>query len=151
MACAKLQEHLDRLQARYVSIKHSPAFTAQEIAAAAHVPGWEMAKTVVVKLDGKMALVAVPAPSMVRLNHLKAATGASSVELASEQEFKESFPDCEVGAMPPVGLLYGMETFVDRALSEREHIVFNAGTHTEVIRMSWEEYQRIAQPRILAL
>jgi Ala-tRNA(Pro) deacylase len=149
MACAKLQEHLDQNRVKYVSIKHSPAFTAQEIAAAAHLPGREVVKTVVVKLDGVMALVALPATQMVRINHLKAETGADRVELASEEEFKGHFPDCEVGAMPPFGSLYGMDTFVEHSLAEDEHIAFNAGTHTELIRMAWADFERLVRPRIL--
>ncbi len=149
MACAKLQEHLDQNRVKYVSIKHSPAFTAQEIAAAAHLPGREVVKVVVVKLDGVMALVALPATQMVRMNHLKAETGADLVELASEEEFKGRFPDCEVGAMPPLGNLYGMDTFVEQGLAEDEYIAFNAGTHTELIRMSWADFERLVRPKLL--
>ena len=150
MACAKLQEYLDEHHVRYVLLKHSPAFTAQEVAAAAHIPGREMAKTVVVKLDGEMALVALPAPEMVRMKHLKAETGVSQVELASEGEFKARFPDCEAGAMPPFGNLYDMDTFVEESLAEDEEIAFNAGTHTEVIRMAFADYLELVRPRILS-
>jgi Ala-tRNA(Pro) deacylase len=149
MACAKLQEYLDERRVRYVSLKHSPAFTAQEIAAAAHIPGRELAKTVVVKLDGEMALVVLPAPEMVRMKHLRAETGATDVELATEDEFKDRFPDCEVGAMPPFGNLYGMDTFVEESLTEDEEIAFNAGTHTELIRMAYADFRDLVQPRVL--
>ena len=149
MACAKLQEYLDQHQVKYVSIKHSPAFTAQEIAAAAHIPGRDVAKVVVVKLDQVMALVVVPATEMVRMNHLKAETGAGHVELASEEEFKGKFPDCEVGAMPPFGNLYDMDTFVEENLAEDEEIAFNAGTHTELVKMAFADFARLVNPRIL--
>ncbi len=149
MPCAKLQEFLDSHQIRYLSIKHSPAFTAQEVAAAAHIPGQDLAKTVVVKLDGEMALVVLPAPTMVRMNHLKTQAGASDASLASEEEFKGRFPDCEVGAMPPFGNLYGMETFVDGTLVEEEEIAFNAGTHTELVKMAYADFQRLVRPRVL--
>ncbi len=149
MACAKLQEYLDQNRVRYVSIKHSPAFTAQEIAATAHIPGQEVVKTVVVKLDGTMALVALPATRMVRMNHLKAEVGADQVDLASEEEFKKRFPDCEVGAMPPFGNLYDMDTFVEESLAEDEDIAFNAGTHTELIRMAYSDFQGLVRPRVL--
>jgi Ala-tRNA(Pro) deacylase len=149
MACAKLQEYLDSQRVKYVSIKHSPAFTAQEIAASAHIPGQDVAKTVVVKLDGEMALVAVPATRMVRLNHLKAAMGVHKAELASEEEFKGRFPDCEVGAMPPFGNLYEMDTIVDEALAKDHQIAFNAGTHTELIRMAYSDFERLVQPKLL--
>ena len=149
MACAKLQEYLDERHVRYVAIKHSPAFTAQEVAAAAHIPGKEVAKTVVVKLDGSMAMVVLPAPRMVRLNHLKVETGADRVELASEEEFKGRFPDCEVGAMPPFGNLYEMRTLVEETLSEDEEIAFNAGTHTELIRMAYSDFEKLVRPEVL--
>jgi len=149
MACAKLQEFLDQQKVRYVSIKHSPAFTAQEIAASAHIPGRDMAKTVVVKLDGVMAMVVLPAPERVRMNHLKAETGAGEAVLASEEEFKGRFPDCEVGAMPPFGNLYEMEVFVEESLAEEEEISFNGGTHTELIRMAYADFERLVQPRVL--
>jgi Ala-tRNA(Pro) deacylase len=149
MACARLQEYLDEQGVRYVSIKHSPAFTAQEIAASAHIPGQEVAKTVIVKLDGGLTMVVLPAPAMVRMNHLKAETGADRVELATEEEFKSRFPDCEVGAMPPFGNLYEMETFVEESLTEDEEIAFNAGTHTELIRMPYADFRRLVGPRIL--
>lgn len=149
MACARLHEYLDEHHIRYVSMKHSPAFTAQELAAVTHIPGREVAKTVVVKLDGILALVVLPAPEMVRLNHLKAETGVSQVALASEAEFKDRFPDCEVGAMPPFGNLYDLETFVGESLIRDEEIAFNAGTHTDLIRMSFADYQDLVNPRVL--
>ena len=149
MACAKLKEYLDERRVRYVSMKHSPAFTAQEVAATVHIPGKEVAKTVVVKLDGQMALVVLPAPEMVRMNHLRAETGVDQVELATEGEFKGRFPDCEVGAMPPFGNLYDMDTFVEESLTEDEEIAFNAGSHTEVIRMAYADFEDLVQPRIL--
>lgn len=149
MVCAKLQEYLDERRVRYVSLKHSPAFTAQELAAASHIPGKEVAKTVVVKLDGVMAMVVLPAPEMVRLNHLKIETGAHQVELASEQEFKGRFPDCEVGAMPPFGNLYEMRTLVEESLTEDEEIAFNAGSHTELIRMAYADFEELVRPEVL--
>jgi Ala-tRNA(Pro) deacylase len=149
MACAKLQEYLDSNHIRYVSIKHSPAFTTQEVAASAHIPGRDVAKTVVVKMDGALALVVLPAPQMVRMSHLKAETGAQDVELASEEEFKGRFPDCEVGAMPPFGNLYEMDTFVEGTLAEDHEIAFNAGTHTELIRMAYKDFHNLVRPRIL--
>jgi Ala-tRNA(Pro) deacylase len=149
MACDKLQEFLDRNQVKYISIKHSPAFTAQEIAASAHIPGQEVAKTVVVKLDGELALVVLPAPEMVRMEHLKAETGAKQAELASEEEFRDRFPDCEVGAMPPFGNLYGMDTYVEKSLTGDQEIAFNGGTHTELVKMAFSDYRSLAQPKIL--
>lgn len=149
MACAKLQEYLDTHHVKYVSIKHSPAFTAQELAASAHIPGEDVAKTVVVKMDGVMAMVVLPAPEMVRINHLREVTGAQEVRLASEGEFKARFPDCEVGAMPPFGNLYEMATFVDERLARDHEIAFNAGTHTELIRMAYRDFEELVEPKVL--
>lgn len=149
MACAKLQEYLDQNRVKYLSVKHSPAFTAQEVAAAAHIPGSAMAKTVMVKLDGAMAMVVLPAPEMVRMGHLKAETGVEEVELASEQEFKTLFPDCEVGAMPPFGNLYDIDTFVAESLGANPEIAFNGGTHTEVIKMAYADWEKLVQPKVL--
>lgn len=149
MACAKLQEYLDERRVKYVAIKHSPAFTAQELAAATHIPGKEVAKTVVVKLDGEMAMVVLPAPEMVRLNHLRSETGSDHVEIASEEEFKGRFPDCEVGAMPPFGNLYEMRTLVEESLTEDKEIAFNAGSHTELIRMFYSDFEELVGPEVL--
>jgi len=149
MACAKLLEYLDEHRVRYVSLKHSPAFTAQELAAATHIPGKEVAKTVVVKLDGTMVLVVLPAPEMIRMNHLRVETGAGLVELASEEEFKGRFPDCEVGAMPPFGNLFEMRTLVEESLTEDKEIAFNAGSHTELIRMAYADFSELVKPEVL--
>ena len=149
MACAKLLEYLDEHRVKYVSLKHSPAFTAQELAAATHIPGREVAKTVVVKLDGTMVLVVLPAPERIRMNHLKVETGADEVELASENEFKGRFPDCEVGAMPPFGNLFEMRTLVQESLTEDEEIAFNAGSHTELIRMAYRDFAELVRPEVV--
>jgi len=146
MPGSRLKEFLDRENIKYVSIAHSPAFTAQEIAATTHIPGKELAKTVVVKIDGKMSMVVTPASEHVKLNKLKEALGAAEVELASENEFKGSFPDCETGAMPPFGNLYDMKVFVSQALREDEQIAFNAGSHSELVRLPYTEFERLVEP-----
>ncbi|HUT84567.1 MAG TPA: YbaK/EbsC family protein, partial [Thermodesulfobacteriota bacterium] len=109
MPVKKLKDFLDNQNIKYVTISHSPTYTAQEIAASAHIPGKVMAKTVMVKIDGKMAMAVLPASCKVDFDLLKKAAGASTVGLASEQEFKNLFPECEIGAMPPFGNLYGIE------------------------------------------
>lgn len=149
MVLQRLREYLDRENVKYVVITHSPAHTAQEIAAAAHIPGKEMAKTVMVKMDGEMVLVVLPASAKVELGRLLDATGADEVELAQEREFKHLFPGCELGAMPPFGNLFGLATFVAEELTEDEEIAFNAGTATDLIRMRYEDYARLVQPRSL--
>ena len=148
MPVDRLKKYLEENDVRFVTIRHSPAFTAQEIAALAHVPGQEMAKTVMVKLDGKMAMVVLPAPDHVSANRLKEFSGAEKVEIASEDEFADIFPKCEVGAMPPFGNLWDMSVFVDEHLREDEEIVFNAGSHTELVRLSYADFERLVKPVI---
>jgi Ala-tRNA(Pro) deacylase len=145
----KLKDFLSRGKVKHISIYHSPTYTAQEIAALTHIPGKELAKTVIVKLDGKMAMAVLPASYQVDFDLLKQASGAGNVELASEEEFQDCFPGCEVGAMPPFGNLYGMEVYAAKSLAEDETIAFNAGTHFELIRMAYKDFERLVQPRVV--
>lgn len=148
MPVKKLKDFLDRENVKYVSILHSPIYTAQEIAALVHVKGKEMAKTVMVKLDGKMAMAVLPASHQVDFEQLKRSSGIQDAVLATEIEFKDLFPDCDIGAMPPFGNLYGMEVFVSKALTEDKEIAFNAGSHHEVIRLAYKEFERLVNPKI---
>ena len=150
MPVQRLKAFLDENRIKYVNIRHSQAFTAQEIAASAHIRGKDLAKTVVVRVDGKMAMAVLPASARVDLKALKDVTGAHHVDLASEKEFRDRFPDCELGAMPPFGNLYDMDVFASARLTEDEEIAFNAGTHTELIRLSYRDFERLVRPRILA-
>jgi len=151
MPVRKLKEFLDSHNIKYVTINHSLAYTVQEIAASAHIRGKELAKTVMVKLDEKMAMVVLPASEKVNLDRLKQAAGAGIVGLAGEEEFKDRFPGCELGAMPPFGNLFGMEVFVAEHLTEDEEIAFNAGSHTELIRMTYKDFAWLVQPKIVKL
>lgn len=151
MPVQKLKEFLDREKVKYVSIHHSPAFTAQEIGASAHIPGLELAKSVVVRLDGRTALVVLPASQRVNFDVLKAQVGAAEARLASEQEFRDMFPDCELGAMPPFGNLYGLEVFVSKRLLGDEAIAFNACSHTELIRLARADFVRLVKPKVVDL
>ncbi len=146
MPVQKLKEFLDSNNVKYVTISHSTAYTAQEIAASAHIKGKELAKTVIVKLDGELAMAVLPASFQIDFDKLKAATGAAKVELAGEAEFKDRFPGCETGAMPPFGNLYGMKVYVAKRLAEDTEIAFNAGTHTELIRLPYADFERLVQP-----
>lgn len=146
MPLQTLKNFLDEKKVRYVSVKHSSAYTAQEIAASAHIPGKELAKTVIIKVDGKMAMAVLPASYKVSFDHLKEALGAEDVRLAYEQEFMDKFPDCDVGAMPPFGNLYGMNVYVSESLAEEEEIVFSACSHTELIKMKFEDYKKLVNP-----
>jgi len=148
MPCEKLLEFLDENGVSYEMTEHPEAFTAQEIADRAHISGKQFAKTVMVKLDDKMAMAVLPAANKVNFNLLRQAAGAETVELATEEEFKNHFPDCDLGAMPPFGTLYGMEVYVAGSLSEVDQIAFNAGTHTELIKMDYRDFERLVQPAI---
>ena len=150
MPVKKLKEYLDKQGIRYVTIIHSPAYTAQEVAASAHIPGKEMAKTVMVKIDEQMAMLVLPANRKVILQDVRELLGVDRAKLATEDEFKGLFPDCEIGAMPPFGNLYGMEVYVAPSLAEDEEIVFNAGSHTELMKMSFSDFTRLVKPQILA-
>lgn len=149
MPVKRLKEFLDSNNIKYVAISHSPAYTAQAIAASAHVSGKELAKTVMVKVDGKMAMAVLPASYQVDFDLLKETTGAKTVELATETEFKDLFPECEVGAMPPFGNLYDMEVFAAARLAEDEEIAFNAGSHTELIKLAYKDFERLVRPKVV--
>jgi len=148
MPLQKLKELLDRHGVHYECILHLPAYTAQGIAAITHISGKELAKTVIVKLDGSLAMAVVPASSRVDLRQLQAATGATVVAVASEAEFKDAFPGCETGAMPPFGSLYGLPVLVDETVSHDREIVFNAGSHTELVRLTYEDFARVEGPKV---
>ncbi len=148
---AKLLKHfLDEHHVKYVTITHSPAYTAQEAAAQAHISGRDMAKTVMVWIGGRIAMAVVPANRRVVLQDLRDITGYDDVKFASEAEFKNRFPECETGAMPPFGNLYGMEVFVASALAEETEIAFNAGTHTELIKMAYADFERLVEPMVMS-
>lgn len=149
MPLQRLKELLDRQGVRFETISHLPAYTAQGIAAMTHISGKEVAKTVIVKLDGQLAMAVVPASHRVDLRHLQAEAKAATVSLASEAEFKDAFPGCETGAMPPFGSLYGLPVVVDESVTHDREIVFNAGSHTELVRLAYEDFARIEKPRVL--
>jgi Ala-tRNA(Pro) deacylase len=148
MPVRKLREFLDSKGTKYIVISHAAAYTAQEIAAFAHIPGKELAKTVMVKVDGRMAMAVLPASHIIDFARLKAAAAASEVELAAEGEFKNLFPECEVGAMPPFGNLYDMAVFVDQSLAEDEEIAFSAGTHKELFKLAYKDFQNLVKPKV---
>jgi Ala-tRNA(Pro) deacylase len=146
MAIKKLKEFLDGHKVKYITISHSPSYTAQEIAAKVHLPGKEIAKTVLVKIDGKLAMAVLPGSFKINFESLKKVLGSSNVRLADEHEFIDKFPDCEVGAMPPFGNLYGIDVFVANSLAEDEEIAFNACTHSQLIKMSYADYDKLVKP-----
>lgn len=149
MPVRKLKEFLDKTNIHYLSIPHSTAYTAQGIAAVTHISGKELAKTVIVKLDDELVMAVLPASHQVDLDLLKTATNATTAATASEREFREKFPDCETGAMPPFGNLYNMKVFVEEHLTKDQEIAFNAGSHNELIRLSFADYLRAVNPVVM--
>lgn len=148
MPCEKLLEYLDENLVLYQLTEHPQAYAAQDVAFKAGIAGHEFAKTVLIKLDGLMAMAVLPAENKVNFTLLRDVAEADTISLALEDEFEDRFPDCELGAMPPFGHLYGMRVFVAGSLTQAEQISFNAGTHSEVITMPYEDFERLVQPQI---
>lgn len=151
MPLSKLRQFLDSQNVKYLVISHSIGYTAQGIAALVHLSGKKLAKTVIVKIDGVLAMAVIPAPLHVDLDSLRSIAGAVNVELATEQEFQSAFPDCETGAMPPFGNLYDMPVYADESLAAYEEITFSAGTHRELLRMAWADMVRLVDPQVVKL
>jgi len=149
MPSKKIKDFLDAHAVKYVSIVHSVAYTAQEVAASAHIKGKKLAKTVILKIDGKIAMAVLPANYKIDFELLKNAFGTKDVRLSNEQEFKDKFPGCEVGAMPPFGNLYEVETYVAASLLDDIEIAFNAGTHTELIKMQYKDFKKLVKPKVI--
>lgn len=146
---ARLKALLDQNQIHYTLMTHSPTYTAQGAAAALHIPGKDLAKTVVLCAASQTALAVLPASYHVNLKKLCELMGQTP-RLATEEEFVSLFPDCELGAMPPLGQLYGLPVFVDKSLADDEEIVFNAGTHRDAIRMRFQDFSELEKPRMCA-
>jgi len=143
----RLEAYLREKQVPFEVRHHPRAITAQEVAASEHVPGKMLAKTVMVLADGKMVMLALPAPYQVDVDKAGKVLGVE-VRLAHEEEFENTFPDCEVGAMPPFGNLYEVPVYVEAALAEDETIVFRAGTHTDTMSVSYADFERLVEPTI---
>lgn len=146
----KLKSFLDEQGVKYVTISHSPAFTSQEVAESVHIKGRDFAKTVIVEMDGQLAMAVLPADRKIVLQDLRDVTGSDRVRFAPEDVFEQRFPGCETGAMPPFGNLFGMDVYVAESLATEDEIAFNAGTHTEVIKMAYEDFERLVHPKVLS-
>lgn len=144
----KLKDYLDKSGVPYQILSHREAYTAQETAAAAHIHGKDLAKVVMVRANGKMIMAVLPTSHRIDPNKLAKALGVSRAQFAGEDEFSRLFSDCETGAEPPFGNLYGVELYADKSLAEDAKVYFNAGTHHEMIEMSYADYERIAKPII---
>jgi Ala-tRNA(Pro) deacylase len=147
----RLEQYLNENAVAYTAQQHQRAYSAQQIAALEHVSGKQFAKVVMVLADGEPAMMVVPASSWLRLDHAGAALHSNDVRMASEIEFAPLFPDCEVGAMPPFGNLYGVPVYVDDSLARNEDIVIQAGSHTDTIRLSYIDFERLAEPVVAQL
>jgi len=148
MPVRKLEEFLDGRGVNYVRITHSTAYTAQQAAASAHISGKGLAKTVILKADGKMMMAVLPASRRVDLDLFKKAVGVSNVEIANETEFKDMFPECDIGAIPPFGNLYRMDVISEKILADNEDIAFNAGSHTELVKLSYKDFLELVKPKV---
>jgi len=146
MPIKRLREHLDDRQINYAVITHSPAYTAQKVAASAHISGKNLAKTVIVRTGDDLIMVVLPANHLINLKKLKDFLGTEDVALAREREFKDNFPDCEVGTMPPFGNLYDMQVYVAKELTADKEIAFNAGSYQELIRMKYKDFANLVNP-----
>ncbi|MFI5357232.1 MAG: aminoacyl-tRNA deacylase [Opitutales bacterium] len=149
MPAKKVRAFLDSRGVKYVTIRHSPAVTAAEVAASAHVAGRDFAKTVVMWVGGHLAMVVLPSSRRIVLHDLREMLESPEARLATETEFRDQFPDCEVGAMPPFGNLYGLPVYVSASLSTEPDIAFNAGTHTEIIKMAYADFEALVQPKVI--
>jgi len=145
----RLKMFLDIEAVKYTTCTHSKAYTAQEIAASSHVSGKTFAKTVVVKTGSELMLVVLPAAARISLKSLATQLSVDPVEIATEDEFRQLFLDCETGAMPPFGNLYNLKTIIARELAACDHLSFNAGNHVEIVHLAMDDYLRLVKPRVL--
>ena len=147
----KLKEMLDQAKVSYEVYTHPLAYTAQEIAEKQHVWGREMAKVVMLEVDDALVMGVIPASSKIHVNTTRASLGASAVRLATEDEFTARFPECEIGAMPPFGNLFGLRVVVDPALEKDEYIYFNAGNHVQTVHMRYKDFAELVKSQVALL
>ena len=143
-----LQSYLDEQGINYHLSHHATAYTAQDLAAIEHVSGRKVIKPVIVQADGQFVMCALPACYRVDLHELARQLQVQVIKLAEESKLRELFPDCELGAEPPIGRLYGMPTFMDESLVADDRVMFQAGTHRDAVTMTLAEYRRLAQPEM---
>ncbi len=152
MACRKRLEKMFRDENVKFSVsKHAEAYSAQRVAGLLHIPGEQLAKVVMVKADDELVMMVLPAPYRLDLVKVKRVLKAEAVRLAREEEFANLFPDCEVGAMPPFGKLYGVPLYVDRTLSTQMQLAFPAGSHREIMQVAYADFERTSRPTVADL
>ncbi|HWP24656.1 MAG TPA: YbaK/EbsC family protein [Candidatus Binatia bacterium] len=147
----RLKEVLDQAKVPYEVYNHALAYTAQEIAAAQHFSGNEMAKVVMLEADGELVMAVIPGNEKISPDVAKTSLGANRIRLATEEEFVSRFPECEIGAMPPFGNLFGLKVFVDPALARDEYIYFNAGNHVQTVRLRYKDFAALVKPQVARL
>jgi Ala-tRNA(Pro) deacylase len=147
----RLREVLDEAKVPYEIFSHPLAYTSQEIAAKQHVPGNEIAKVVMLEVNGALVMGVIAGNHKISLEAARASLGASRVRLATEDEFTSRFPGCEIGAMPPFGNLYGLKVIVDPALEQDPYIYFNAGNHVQTVRLAYRDFVALVKPQIARL
>lgn len=147
----KLKELFDEAKVSYEVYNHPLAYTAQEIAQRQHFSGDQMAKVVMLEVDKRLVMAVVTASQKVHLMTVRASLGAAEVRLATEDEFVSRFPDCEIGAMPPFGNLFGLPVYVDPAVTQDESIYFNAGNHVQTVRIRYDDFEKLASPQVVRL
>ena len=151
MLMGKIKGYLDGYNVKYDVIAHMPTYTASETAQSAHIVGKAFAKTVIVKCGKQMVMAVLPASAQLDLDVIKEVTGSDRVVLAKEFEFCELFPECEVGAMPPFGNLFNLNVYVDEQLALQPEIAFNAGEHTDLIKLAYQDFEKLVDPVVLNL
>ena len=149
MPVQQLKEYLDQAGVEYMCLSHPPAFTAQQLAHHVKIAGDRVVKTVIIELDGKMAMLVMPATWRIRWDRLTHILDTDFVDLADEQEFQDRFPECEVGAMPPFGNLFDMSVYCAEALTRQPELAFAAGSHTESIHMKTPDFLELVHPMVL--
>ena len=142
----RIRDYLDSQNVPYETLHHSQAFTAQEVAHSLHVSGKKCVKAVVAEGDSKTVMVVMPASHRLNFQELKSALRAKQLEMLVERELVGLFPDCDLGAVPPIGNLYGIDVWVDRAVASTERILFCAGTHEDCIRMRYSDFAKLTRP-----
>jgi Ala-tRNA(Pro) deacylase len=145
-----LKNFLELKRVPYHHHAHPPAFTASQLAATERVPAEIVAKTVVLKADGQFVMAVLPATKRINLQALGQSLGSHYLRLATENEFRELFPDSDLGAMPPFGNLYELPVCAEKSLAEHKEMLFNAGTHKDSIQMTYEDFARVVQPTVCA-
>jgi len=150
MISTKLIEYLENAGVPYSPHPHAPAYTSQQIAQTIHVPGREMVKCVMLKADeARLVMAVLCSNDTANLDILREEIGCRKLRLASEAEFIDAFPTCKVGAMPPFGNVFNVPMYCDTNLSRNREIEFNAGSHDETIRMRFDDYKRLANPKMI--